>query len=672
MSDRLDVSVPDKKSESADAAPMPKGQQDGDSSNVACHPLTPRAIALGVAGAVLVPAIQVVYKAQPQTVILPFSSALTLFAGAMFWLFLLAVLNAGLRRWLPRVQLRPAELGAIYGITTVAASIAAQDEAQYLLPMFVYPFRATLEQRAGPFRQFIPEWLVPQDPAIVEPYYSGHTTFWTAERIIAWAVPLVNWFVWLLALGATMWAWNVILRRRWVEHDRLSFPCVQLPLEMCRAGGFGGMVGGRLFWSGFLFSTLVESFNQIHQRFPNVPSIALDFQATPVLTGAAQPWNALAPMYLTWSTVHLGICYLIPVDILFSSWFFYLLRKLLEVFGYSMGWRELGWDAAGFPYTRAQSAGAWAALFFLLVWAERHHLKRVIASAFGGTEPMDDAGEPGSYRWAGRILIGGTLFQILWCIAVGMSPVLSIAYNFFFWILYVTMTRVYAQVGPPILELYYLDPQKTLTTVFGTLGGDQRSLTMFSLMYWINRDHRGQPMGHQLSAFYIGKAVGLEPRSLGRWVLTAFALGAAVCLTYLHWAYRLGEDQFVSGGWREAGSGTAIGRVTEWVNAPEGPQWTEISFIGLGAAMTLALAKANYTLIGFPLHPIGYALAVCFAVEYNWPAFLGMWIIKTLVLRYGGLSRYLKFVPFFLGLTLGGLIAPVCWGFIAWAFGWYL
>jgi hypothetical protein len=636
-------------------------------------PVTARAVALGLCGAVCVSALQVVNKAQPRTVIFPFPSAMTLFAGAVFWLFLLSVLNVALRRWFARAALRPAELAVIYGLTTVAAGIAAQDEVQYLLPMYVYPFRATQADPMGPFRQYIPAWLVPQDPEVVEPYYAGHGSFWEPEILRAWLVPLLAWMAWLLALGATMWAWNVILRRRWVEHDRLSFPSVQLPLEMCRAGGFGGMAGGRLFFFGFLVSALFESLNQLHNRFPNVPYVPLNFVATPLLETAPSPWRALAPMQMMWSTVHLGICYLIPLDILFSGWFFYVVRKLLEVWGYAMGWRELGWDARGFPYTRAQAAGSWAALFFLLVWAERHHLARVLASAFGARVALDDAGEPGSYRWAGRILILGTAFLIAWSVQSGMSLGLAVAFYAFFWILNVTMTRIYAQVGPPILELFFLDPQKTLTTVFGTLGQGPGSLTQFSLMYWINRDHRGQPMAHQLSAFYVGKAAGADPRALGRWVFVAFALGALTCLlTYLHWAYRLGEDQFVSGGWREAGSRAAISRIQEWVYTPKGPQWTEIGFVGVGGALTLLLAKVNYTFIGSPFHPIGYALAVCFAVEYNWPAFLAVWLLKGLLLRYGGLGLYLRLVPLFLGLTLGGLVVPVCWGFVAWLLEWYL
>jgi hypothetical protein len=62
---------------------------------------------------------------------------------------------------------------------------------------------------------------------------------------------------------------------------------------------------------------------------------------------------------------------------------------------------------------------------------------------------------------------------------------------------------------------------------------------------------------------------------------------------------------------------------------------------------------------------------MCYTLEYNWPTFLGMWIFKGLVLRYGGRALYQRMIPFFLGLTLGGLAAPVCWGFIAYVFGWY-
>jgi hypothetical protein len=634
--------------------------------------MTWRGLLLGFIGAIVISAFQMVYKIIPQTVAMPFPSVFTLFSGVIFYLFLLSIGNAILRRRVPSIALKPAEMAVIYAIATVAASIAAQDEAQFLFPMYVYPFRASQADRMEAFRRFIPTWMVPQTPNIVEPLYSGHVNFWEPQRVLAWLIPFACWMVWLSVLGATLWAWNAILRRRWVDHDKLSFPSIQLPLELCRNGGFGGRAGGWLFWIGFGISAVIESLNTLHNIIPNIPFIALEWDASSTIQAMPKPWIALAPMNLITGTLHLGICYMIPTDILFSAWFFYLCRKGLEVFGYAMGWRELGWDAKGFPYTRAQAAGAWAVLFLLLVWAERKRLLHALDAALTWGPTRGEENEAASDRTAGRVLIAGTAFLLWWSVQSGMSWLIAVAFYAFFFLLNITMTRIYAQVGPPILELYYLDPEKTFTTIFGTFGQQPGPLVQFSLMYWINRDHRGQIMGHQLAAMKVGQESGVSLRRLGPWLPLAFVVGAATCLiTYLHWVYRVGEDQFVSGGYREAAAGLAISRIREWVFTPKGPQWLEIGFMVFGAVFTWALAKISFAFPGLSLHPIGYALAICFAVEYNWPAFLLMWLAKSMLLRYGGLSAYLRFVPLALGLTLGGFVVPVLWGIISWFFRWY-
>jgi hypothetical protein len=41
-------------------------------------------------------------------------------------------------------------------------------------------------------------------------------------------------------------------------------------------------------------------------------------------------------------------------------------------------------------------------------------------------------------------------------------------------------------------------------------------------------------------------------------------------------------------------------------------------------------------------------------------------------LRYGGLALYRRLVPAFLGVVLGGLLAPIAWGFVSWLFEWYV
>lgn len=636
-------------------------------------PITARAVMLGLIGAVQACMLQVVTKVSPHNVMLPYQSALTLLTGAIFWLFLMAMLNVFLRRYLPRHALRPSEFAVIYGLTTVAAAIGAQDQLMQLFPMFVFPFRASQDLEMGRYRPFIPHWLVPQDPSVVEPYYYGVTNFWQLHLLKAWILPISAWMLWLTALGVTLWAWNVILRHRWMDSDRLAFPSIQLPLEMCKEAGFGGAVSGKLFWTGFSITAIIVSLDQIHNRFPAVPSVPLGFIANPLLDALPAPWKALSPMTLTWDPIHLGISYFIPMDILFSGWFFYLLRKLEEVFGYSMGWRELGWDAAGFPYTRSQAAGAWMALFFLLVWAERKQFERVLRAAFSRRTIMDDSKEPASYTTAARCFVVGMLFLYGFSVYSGMSWWLALIFYIFFWMLNVTMTRLYAQVGPPILELYFLDPQATITRAIGTVGHQPGSLTMFSLMYWYNRTDRGHPMAHQLSTFKIAQATNTDMRGIGKWVLVAFVVGCVTCmLTALHWAYRVGEDQWQEGGWKEAFSPLAVSRIQQWVTTPKGPVWSEVGGMLTGGIVALTLAKISYTFLGFPFHPIGYALSVCYTMEYNWPAYMGIWVVKGFILRYGGRSLYFRSVPLFLGLILGGLVAPVLWGFVGYVFRWYI
>ena len=179
-------------------------------------------------------------------------------------------------------------------------------------------------------------------------------------------------------------------------------------------------------------------------------------------------------------------------------------------------------------------------------------------------------------------------------------------------------------------------------------------------------------MAHQLATFKIAQATNTSMRGIGKWVLVAFLLGCVVCIfTSLHWAYRVGEDQWQEGAWREAMAPLAVSRIQQWITMPKGPVWSEIGGMMAGGITTLILAKCNYTFVGFPFHPIGYALSVCYTMEYNWPAYMSIWIVKGLALRYGGRELYFRLVPLFLGLILGGLIFPVFWGLVGYLFHWY-
>ena len=51
--------------------------------------------------------------------------------------------------------------------------------------------------------------------------------------------------------------------------------------------------------------------------------------------------------------------------------------------------------------------------------------------------------------------------------------------------------------------------------------------------------------------------------------------------------------------------------------------------------------------IWWPFHPMGYALALSYAMDYFWFAFMASWLIKLILVRYGGMRVHTAAAPFF-------------------------
>ena len=56
----------------------------------------------------------------------------------------------------------------------------------------------------------------------------------------------------------------------------------------------------------------------------------------------------------------------------------------------------------------------------------------------------------------------------------------------------------------------------------------------------------------------------------------------------------------------------------------------------------------------FPFHPLGYCIGP--GLIWHWSPFFIAWLLKLVILRYGGLRFYRRALPFFLGLVLGDYV----------------
>jgi hypothetical protein len=89
--------------------------------------------------------------------------------------------------------------------------------------------------------------------------------------------------------------------------------------------------------------------------------------------------------------------------------------------------------------------------------------------------------------------------------------------------------------------------------------------------------------------------------------------------------------------------------------------WQGATFLVVGAAVTTLLVWGRATLSWFPFHPLGYALCSSWTMIVFWFSALCAWLVKVLLLRYGGMKLYRQARPLFLGMILGEFAAALLW-----------
>ncbi|MAJ72993.1 hypothetical protein CMK13_08300 [Candidatus Poribacteria bacterium] len=176
---------------------------------------------------------------------------ISLYFNAIFSLLVLITIN-GLVNWFRPNQIlfNRAELLTIYTCISVSSGLAGVDRMMVLAPLIGHAhwFASPENDWASLFHHYIPSWLSISNKYVLEGYYKGFSNFYIWPNLVAW-FPIVFWWgLFLLVLHLVMLCINVILRKQWVESEKLSYPIIQLPME----------IGNRRFFkSGWMWISLV-------------------------------------------------------------------------------------------------------------------------------------------------------------------------------------------------------------------------------------------------------------------------------------------------------------------------------------------------------------------------------------------------------------------------------
>lgn len=600
----------------------------------------------------------------------PYPTTFSLFANVVCLLLVLRLVNSALRRLRASWALRPGELIVIYVMLCIASAVDSIDFMDVLVPMMTHVHRYDDPAAGRPYNleiiPYIPSSFVITDREALKGWHEGASRPVSWAIVKAWLPPVLLWGGVILAILWVMLCLAALLRRKWIEQERLSYPVTFVPLQI--ASPEPRMFRDWLFWCGYGLAGGISLLNGLAVLFPTLPTIRVKlWDLSPWFVG--RPWNAVGWTPISFYPFGIGLGYLLPPDLLFSTWFFYWLFKAQRIAASAVG--LMGYDANA-PYIEQQCFGAYmyAALFGL--WLGRRYLAQALQSAFGWLH-----GEPASGSdpdpLGTRVPVWGAVVGVValgaFFVLCGMSPWLAVLAWLIYWLLCLSVTRMRAELGPPAHDLHRGGPDFMLTSLLGTRMMGPRNLNLLTWFYWFNRAYRSLAMPHMLEGYVMARRQGFSERAVTVGIVLAAVVGTASTFVALaYFGYRNGAEAKMAGhatwfGWE------AFNRLRGWLANPTGPSTGAGIGVAVGMAFAAILHRTTIRYLWWPLHPLGFAIAGSYSLSTMWCPMLIAWVAKTTLLHYGGQRWHLRGLPFFLGLLIGDYTVGCAWPLVGWITG---
>jgi len=492
----------------------------------------------------------------------------------------------------------------------------------------------------------------------------------------AWIGPILAWSSLIFASYIMLGSLSVMLRAQWGQYEALSFPLLRLPMEMTENTDGQGRADVRAFfsnpmmWGGFALAVFIEGINGLNVYFPDVPAVPLTLPLGALFREA--PWNQMAPMQLIVWPIFAAITFLLSSEIALSLWLFLWIMQAQYIVAYFLGFPygnlppAVGHSGDGVArtFTAFQQVGAYLGYVGVLMWTARGHLRHVAARAFGRVKATPVEGEEAlSYPVAFWSFVGSFAYLTLWSCAAGMRLDVALALWGLYLVTAIALSRAVVEGGVMFINQGWV-PLGTLAQLAGS--GPGRWLSTSSLVpgsflqVSFFQDMRGFIMPSFLHGLKLAQDRQLAARRLWPLIMATVLLSMGVGL----WVkVRMG---YTRGGltldpWFATIAAKYPAQNIETLMRGGDASASNWFWLAVGCAATVAMTAARGRFAWFPLHPLGYLLALTAPTQRAWFSFFLGWAAKVTVTRFGGHDTYRKVVPLALGVILGEASMFIFW-----------
>ncbi|MEI6913554.1 MAG: DUF6785 family protein [Armatimonadota bacterium] len=579
--------------------------------------------------------------------------------GCLFLFTLLTLVgNPMLKRISPRYALNRVDLLTVWVMLISGSGLASSGLMRYLGPLPVAPFYfSSASNNWADWMRHIPAWMVPsRDP-------SSKAVKWFFEGVpLGESIPWQPWvhvfaawgglFACVVGLSVCVCA---LVNRQWIEQEKLSFPLTQIPLEMSRepqGGVMNPFYQSRLLWIGIGVATLIHGVNGLHSYWPLMPAITMRWD---IGTATEQmPWSALGFGSFELFLSVIGVMFILPTEVSFSLWAFFVAFRLIRFERVVTGMEALSVTPPN--HEVAMGIGGFLLWGVWMLWKSR---QQVLEAWRRKDASGDEKRERLSIRRASLGAVVSFVVAVCWTIASGAAPWLAIAVWALFVVIMIVCTRVVAESGLLFVQAPFI-PTDLIAVVPGSQFFNAQGLGSITMVQTIFiQDTREALMPTIMNSFKIKHQQTMA--GMLKAILLAISVGYVVSfVSFLHTSYTYGGLSLDSWGNLNAPN-IYYNRIAGYLGAPKGANPAAIAKILFGAGMTAGLLFMRSNFLWWSLHPIGFILAGTYAISRIWFSIFVAWLIKRMIVRWGGLRMFRAALPFFFGLVIGEALVAGFW-----------
>ena len=449
-----------------------------------------------------------------------------------------------------------AELVLVYVMLLVVSALCTMGLTQQLLPAItgIFYYASPVNQWAEKlFPHFPSQRILVDDGAGNHGFYEGGAL--ADIPYATWVEPLCWWALLLLSLYVAMVSTAVILRRQWVERERLAYPLTQLGVAIVQGERGTGLVNGflkhRALWWGAAVPLAYGSLKALHQYDSSIPNIGLIWWVPFIGQQNLQIWISFALV---------GFSYLISTQIAAGIWIFYLLSKVEAEFLAVSGFKSTSKFVYGVSYEPLlayQGGGALIAMVLLGLWTGRGHLRDVWSKALNRNANIDDDDEIMSYRAAVIGVLFGTGGIAGWLWLMGTPLWVGALFAAVALLVFIGISRVVCEAGLAAVRSPMIAPDLIVQGI-GSQAVGAAGVFNLSFAYIWSADIRIFLLAMVANGLKLIQNMDRRSRRVVFWALVAaiFIGVAGSCWMVFHLAYKYGGINL--DGWRFHGGPSTI------------------------------------------------------------------------------------------------------------------